>query len=75
MPKGAKQSQVIRVVYTRSNQEASVCTMMKALKYSLLLTFSLLGRFVAKGSQLTIFDTDYGAFIDERSTVAPRKMA
>jgi hypothetical protein len=49
--------------------------MMKALKYSLLLTFSLLGRFVAKGSQLTIFDTDYGAFIDERSTVAPRRMA
>jgi inosine-uridine nucleoside N-ribohydrolase len=39
--------------------------MMKALNYSLFLTFSLLGKFVAKGSQPTIFDTDYGPFIDD----------
>jgi inosine-uridine nucleoside N-ribohydrolase len=39
--------------------------MMKAVKYSLFLTFSLLGKFVAKGSQPTIFDTDYGPFIDD----------
>jgi inosine-uridine nucleoside N-ribohydrolase len=39
--------------------------MLKSLKHTLFFTFSLLGKFVAKGAQPTIFDTDYGSFIDD----------